>query len=97
MRRSRKRPWSEPHVPLDLDRARGGVRSARGPGGHQYQVRSIPSGQKDYVCPWCNRTIPTGTAHVVAWSTEHIFGADAAIAERRHWHSGCWAAAERTG
>lgn len=97
MRRSNKRPWHEPHVPLDEARARGGVRMARGPGGVQYQVRPIPRGEKNYVCPWCNQAIPVGTAHVVAWATEHLFGADAAIAERRHWHTGCWAAAERTG
>ena len=42
------------------------------------------------VCPECGQDIPVGQAHVVAWSAEHLFGDEAARAERRHWHTHCW-------
>ncbi len=29
-------------------------------------------------------------AHVVAWSDDGLFGPDAALADRRHWHTSCW-------
>ncbi len=97
MRRSRKRPYGEPHVPLDIGRARGGTRVETGPGGRQFTVRVVRSVDKTYRCPGCNGNIPPGLSHVVAWSDEHIFGADAALANRRHWHDGCWSIARRRG
>ena len=95
-RRSAKRPYSAPHVPLDVTRARGGTRAELGPGGRRFTVRSV-TGEKNYVCPGCNGTIPPGVRHVVAWSEEHLFGAEAALAERRHWHESCWSQARRRG
>ncbi len=89
-RRSRKRPWGQEHVPVDVVRARGGLQQVTGPGGATFNVRRIPAGAKEYLCPGCNQVIPVGAAHVVAWATEHLWGADAALAERRHWHSSCW-------
>ncbi len=44
---------------------------------------------KAYRCPGCQQEIAVGTPHVVAWPTE----SDGE--ERRHWHTGCWAARER--
>lgn len=38
---------------------------------------------KAYLCPHCNRDIPTGTGHVVVVPRE-------APDLRRHWHRGCW-------
>ena len=38
---------------------------------------------KTYLCPGCNRTIPTGLGHVVVVPRE-------APDLRRHWHRGCW-------
>jgi hypothetical protein len=43
-----------------------------------------------YTCPGCNLEIPVGQAHVVVFSADNIMGDDAAIADRRHWHSHCW-------
>ena len=31
-----------------------------------------------------------GVAHLVVWSEDHLFGAAAGLAERRHWHTNCW-------
>ena len=50
------------------------------------------SAVKDYVCPGCGGTVVQGTAHVVVWRADSIFG-DRAIEDRRHWHTGCWRAA----
>jgi hypothetical protein len=36
--------------------------------------------------------IPPGVEHVVAWANDGMFGADAALDARRHWHPACWAA-----
>lgn len=94
-RRSSKRPWGE-HPPLDVDRARAGTRSESGPGG-EWTVRTISaaSAAKAYVCPGCHQEVPPGTAHVVAWRADHVLGDDAGIADRRHWHSGCWQRRDR--
>ena len=96
MRRSRKRPYGAGHVPLDMDRLQSMARTEEGPGGFSHTVRQVRGSDKAYTCPGCNRSIPAGTTHVVAWSNDHLFGADAALAERRHWHSACWRSARRT-
>jgi len=87
-RRSSKRPWGE-HRELDLDRARGGTRAESAPDG-DWTVRTIAASEKTYACPGCRQEIPPGTAHVVAWRRDHVLGDDAAVADRRHWHSSCW-------
>jgi len=60
--------------------------------GSEWFVREVPSGraEKRYLCPDCLIDIPIGQAHVVAWSAEHLFGDEAALRERRHYHSHCW-------
>jgi len=97
-RRSRKRPYGEPHPELDVDAVlRGGARRESGADGLRWNVRNVAGSVKSYTCPGCQQTIPPGVAHVVAWSEEHLFGADAALADRRHWHSACWRARDRRG
>ncbi|MCW2841669.1 MAG: hypothetical protein JWR55_3152 [Aeromicrobium sp.] len=49
------------------------------------------SATKDYRCPGCSQLIGRGLAHVVAWPVEKALLSDAAIDERRHWHTACWA------
>lgn len=39
--------------------------------------------RKDYVCPGCHQTIPTGMGHTVAVPQD-------APDLRRHWHAACW-------
>lgn len=38
---------------------------------------------KEYICPFCNGTIPKGLGHEVAVPKENP-------EDRRHFHSGCW-------
>ena len=87
-RRSGKRPWGGEHPELDLERARSGGWSEDGVDG-QWTVRSV-TGAKSYRCPGCQQEIPVGAVHVVAWRQDSLLGADAAVADRRHWHPGCW-------
>ncbi|MDO4898255.1 MAG: ATP/GTP-binding protein [Rothia sp. (in: high G+C Gram-positive bacteria)] len=63
----------------------------RTPGG-DWMVQYIPAinALKTYKCPECERAIPPGTAHLVIWQQDHMFGKGRAIEERRHWHKGCW-------
>lgn len=55
------------------------------PMGLEVEVRRVQpyEARKAYVCPGCNRDIPSGTGHVVAVPHE-------APDLRRHWHHGCW-------
>jgi hypothetical protein len=92
-RRSTKRPWGE-HRELDVDRARAGTRPESGPDG-DWTVRNVAASEKAYVCPGCRQTIPAATPHVVAWRADHLLGDDAAVADRRHWHTSCWRARGR--
>lgn len=94
-RRSRRRPYVEGHVPLDPDRLRAVPRTESGPDGEEYTVRHVRGSEKSYRCPGCDQLIAPGTAHVVAWRTEHILGPQAAVDERRHWHRACWQARGR--
>lgn len=93
-RRSGKRPYREPHPELDLDRARGGRSVEVGPDG-RWTVQRVAGSERSYTCPGCHATIPPGVAHVVAIAQDHLFGADAAVADRRHWHSACWRSRSR--
>ncbi|MDI3315558.1 MAG: hypothetical protein QJR12_15170 [Mycobacterium sp.] len=64
-----------------------------GPDGHDYEVRPVAGARasKSYRCPGCDHQIRSGAAHVVVWPVDSPF---AGVADRRHWHTTCWA--ERT-
>lgn len=92
MKRGRKRPYGAEHVPLDVDRLRRrGTRTEVDGQGREWTVREVAGSEKSYRCPGCGGDIPPGARHVVAWTEDNIFGADAGLAERRHWHTQCWA------
>ena len=88
-RKSRKRPYGAPHVPLDMERLRSVPRSEAGPGG-TYRVQEVKAREKTYTCPGCGGGISIGTWHVVAWPEDPLIGLG--VEARRHWHSGCWKA-----
>ncbi|WP_418276295.1 hypothetical protein ACNHYB_15695 [Isoptericola jiangsuensis] len=92
-RPSRKRPWGAEHTPLDLDRARGGVRNVSAADG-EWTVRTVRGGDKAYTCPVCHQQIPPGAAHVVAWENDGR-GSEAGVENRRHWHSSCFERRQR--
>ncbi|WP_026555381.1 hypothetical protein [Arthrobacter sp. 35W] len=77
---------------LDLDRTRLGVPTRESAPDGEWAVRSITArnAAKTYTCPGCHREVPPGIAHLVVWAEDNIFGADAGLRERRHWHTNCW-------
>ena len=90
-RRSAKRPWAAEHPELDPDRLRGGRRTETAPDGEwTVQTVSGTGSTKTYTCPGCRQDVTPGTAHVVAWATDSLLGAQAALEARRHWHTSCW-------
>ncbi|WP_243730539.1 hypothetical protein [Nesterenkonia salmonea] len=86
--------WQQQHRPLTANSmAPGGLTSARVKRRDgEYYVRHISglAATKEYVCPACTTPISIGTAHIVAWRADWIFGDDSAASERRHWHTHCW-------
>jgi hypothetical protein len=91
-RRPRRRgPDPEPE-PLDVERILGGARhtEVRRDGTWNVQPQSAAAATKDYSCPGCGLAITPGTAHLVAWRADGLFGEDADLAARRHWHTHCW-------
>jgi hypothetical protein len=88
-RRSSRRPYGAEHVPVDVERALGGVRHLSADDG-EWTVRTVTSAEKTYRCPGCAQEIRPGTAHVVAWARDAIGGEAAGLEARRHWHRSCW-------
>ena len=95
-RRSSKRPYTAEHPELDVGRATGGRRSEQAPDG-EWTVQGVRGGERTFTCPGCSQVIAPGTAHLVAWRTDDLWGADAGLEGRRHWHPACWAARGRRG
>jgi hypothetical protein len=81
-----------PAQEVDLERARAGfARRESAPDG-EWMVRPITArnAAKNYTCPGCHRPVLPGTAHLVVWQEDSLFGAESALADRRHWHTNCW-------
>ncbi|MDM7830913.1 hypothetical protein [Cellulomonas edaphi] len=91
-RRSSKRPYAHESRPLDVDRATGGRRAESADDG-EWVVQSVRGSDRLYRCPGCDQPVAPGTAHVVAWRSDGLFGE--AVDDRRHWHSSCWQARSR--
>ncbi len=94
-RRSRRRPWGDEHPPLDLERARAGLEHIETAADGSWRVRTVSGSEKAYRCPGCLQEVPPAVPHVVAWAEDGLFGPEAALSERRHWHTGCWQARGR--
>ncbi len=91
-RRSSKRPYAAPHVELDLERATGGRRAESADDG-EWVVQRVRGSDRVFRCPGCDQEVAPGTAHVVAWRRDGLFGE--ALDDRRHWHESCWQARGR--
>ncbi|WP_074709964.1 hypothetical protein [Arthrobacter alpinus] len=76
----------------DLNRSRLGIPATESAPDGVWAVRTISSGnaQKAYTCPGCHRQITPGTPHLVVWQEDALFGDEAGLRDRRHWHSNCW-------
>jgi hypothetical protein len=76
----------------DPELARFGVPIHESAPDGEWSVRTITerNAAKNYTCPGCNTVIPPGLAHLVVWREDSLFGTEAALADRRHWHNRCW-------
>ncbi|MGX9900488.1 ATP/GTP-binding protein [Arthrobacter sp. SA17] len=77
---------------LDLERARSGITRRESAPDGEWMVRPMTAkrAEKAYICPGCSTAVLPGIAHLVVWQDDHLFGAAAGLAERRHWHTNCW-------
>jgi hypothetical protein len=77
---------------VDLDRARLGIPERESAPDGEWAVRTITArnAQKVYTCPGCNHPVQPGVAHLVVWQEDALFGSEAGLRERRHWHTNCW-------
>lgn len=84
--------------PDDRDRLLAGVgRRETHPDG-VWAVRTVSGAgtTKTYRCPGCDHELGPGTPHVVVWRDEPVVDFTG-LADRRHWHTPCWAARGRRG
>ncbi|RZQ59352.1 hypothetical protein [Amycolatopsis suaedae] len=82
-RRNRHQPGPRPRSGASL-----GWATAESARDGDWLVRTVPGAQatKFYRCPGCDHEIRPGTPHVVVWPA----GETGSVADRRHWHRGCW-------
>jgi hypothetical protein len=82
----------EPAETGDLSRVLYGGQHSESRHGREYTVQAIAgtSSSKQYVCPSCSLSIEPGTPHMVVWRADGLFGEEADLAARRHWHTHCW-------
>ena len=87
---ARKRNGDVPE--LDLERARAGIARRESAPDGEWMIRTMTAknAEKTYICPECSTAVLPGVAHLVVWKDDHLFGAAAGLAERRHWHTNCW-------
>lgn len=89
-KRSKKRPYRDPHVELNMDSLASMPRLVTLRSGDEYEVSRIGRALKSYTCPGCHRCIAPGISHVVAWPVHVAFWQDRGVEARRHWHESCW-------
>jgi hypothetical protein len=80
---------------LDEEQARRVVQRVQLAPDGVWAVRHITAdgAVKAYRCPGCDQEIAAGVAHVVAYPADERGD----VADRRHWHTGCWTARDRRG
>lgn len=91
-RRAHGRKHSGEYQPLDVSRLMNYTSYETADNGMEFKVHQVRAGRKEYVCPACQGLIFVGEAHVVAWTEDSWFGAEAGQRARRHWHTSCWKA-----
>ncbi|NNH24763.1 hypothetical protein HLB09_17045 [Pseudokineococcus marinus] len=73
-------------------RTGGGLRRVEDHPDGEWVVQVVTGGgaERSYRCPGCDQLVPGSSPHVVAWPADGLLGAEAALADRRHWHRPCW-------
>ncbi|GAA2521968.1 hypothetical protein [Pilimelia columellifera] len=87
-RRHHRAPGPEP---LDQARARSGGARVESWRDGQWLVRPVTAAAKTYRCPGCDHEIRPNAQHLVSWPADERGD----LADRRHWHNGCWRARDR--
>ena len=89
---SRRLQARDEYEEFDFGALRAGMRHIEVRHGIEWTVQPIRPERalKIYHCPGCGRDITPGVAHVAVWRADSIMGEDAALADRRHWHTPCW-------
>lgn len=92
MPRSRRRRTEPSRSTDSFERMLAGWKRTEIRRGQEWTVQPVSGAQaqKEYLCPGCGQAISSGVAHLVAWRADGILGDEAALADRRHWHSHCW-------
>lgn len=87
----RSRPIDPPGRPGRRPATGSGWQQAQSTRDGEFLVRTVPGAQaqKTYRCPGCQQVIASGTAHLVVWP-EWTGDDEGGVAQRRHWHTGCW-------
>lgn len=82
----------QPHAAVDAPLRMRAVDTVEEWRGEPWRVRHLTGTgtPKTYRCPGCDHEIPPGVPHVVVWPVE-----SGGLADRRHWHTGCWRARDR--
>jgi len=93
--RANRRRRDEPA--LDVARAIGGMQRRESHPDGEWFVRHVTgaASTKPYRCPGCDHLVLAGQPHVVAWPADGPRSDDAALGDRRHWHTPCWSARAR--
>lgn len=87
-KKSRKRPYNQPHQELQLHRFASMPQVEKRSDGHEYTVQKLTKATKEYRCPACQQLVRIGDNHVVAWLNDGLF--NQGVENRRHWHKSCW-------
>ncbi len=71
----------------------GGTASTADKRDGRWVVRTVAgaSATKTYRCPGCQHEVGPGVPHVVVWPHAPAWNVTSPVAERRHWHTACWA------
>jgi hypothetical protein len=78
-------------TPIDREQLRRGVEAVQAHPDGEWLVRKVSAHDKTYRCPGCDHEIRPGVEHLVAWPADERGD----LADRRHWHTGCWRARDR--
>lgn len=90
--RPRPLPGASPPGPGPARPLGGGLRRVEDHPDGEWVVQVVTGSATDrsYRCPGCDQLVPGASPHVVAWPADGLLGAEAALADRRHWHRPCW-------
>jgi hypothetical protein len=96
----RKNNRRDDDTTLDPERVRRGAAWVVAAPDGAWCVRTVTAvgAVKEYRCPGCDHEIAPGLPHLVVWPAadgDQAPERSGRVDDRRHWHTGCWAARAR--